>query len=75
MPIYEYVCDTCSEAVEVLQKRNAPAPECPSGDGGQLVRVLSAHAVGVSRGGKGSAPPMPAGCGQCPDRGGCGIEN
>ena len=31
MPIYEYRCDQCDHVFEVLQKRDAPAPEaCPA---------------------------------------------
>ncbi len=74
MPIYEYVCDTCSETVEVLQKRTDPAPDCPKGDGGEMVRVLSAHNVGASSRGGGSPGPMPD-CGRCYDPGGCAIDN
>lgn len=73
MPIYEYVCDTCEKTVEVIQKRNATAPDCPSGDGGEMVRVLSAHNVGASS--RGRAPAPPQGCGGCPERRACGFEN
>ena len=81
MPIYEYVCDQCGDVLEVLQKISDPAPvDCPSGDGGALRRVLSAHNVGGSGsvggsgrvGGPGSAFQAPAceraqvpTCGQC----------
>ncbi len=31
MPIYEYVCSSCGEKLELLQKISDPAPEsCPS---------------------------------------------
>ncbi|MCP4870446.1 MAG: hypothetical protein GY898_17220 [Proteobacteria bacterium] len=73
MPIYEYVCDSCSETVEVLQKRNAPAPECPTGDEGQMVRVLSAHNVGAPSRGGGAPAPKEA-CGDCPSRRACGVD-
>jgi len=45
MPIYEYVCQSCGEKTEVLQKRNDPAPDCKVDDcsDGTLVRVLSAR--------------------------------
>ncbi len=47
MPIYEYLCDSCGETVEILQKISDPPPEaCPSDDGGKLIRILSAHNVG-----------------------------
>ncbi len=50
MPIYEYVCDSCGEKTEVLQRRTAPAPDCTTEQcsDGTLVRVLSAHVVGVA---------------------------
>ena len=41
MPIYEYVCETCSEEIEVLQSINAAAPGNCSLCGGQLERKLS----------------------------------
>jgi len=70
MPIYEYVCDACEETVEVLQKRTDPAPPCTSGDGGTLVRVLSAHSVSISGGG--ATPSAKERCDDCPGQGGCG---
>ena len=28
MPVYKYRCPVCGETVEVVQKHDAPAPEC-----------------------------------------------
>ncbi len=47
MPIYEYMCDSCGQTLEVLQRLSDPPLEsCPGGDGGKMIRVLSAHNVG-----------------------------
>jgi putative FmdB family regulatory protein len=47
MPIYEYLCDSCGKIVETLQRvSDPPLVDCPSGDGGGLTRILSAHNVG-----------------------------
>jgi putative FmdB family regulatory protein len=50
MPIYEYVCDSCGERSEVLQRRSDPTPLCTTQkcDDGALVRVMSAHVVGIA---------------------------
>lgn len=41
MPIYEYVCETCSEEIEVLQSINAGPPGNCSLCGGPLERMFS----------------------------------
>ncbi len=47
MPIYEYVCDSCGQTIEALQRlSDPPLQDCPSGDGGTLSKTLSAHNVG-----------------------------
>jgi len=46
VPIYEYVCDSCGERIEVLQRLSDPPPESCPRDAGTLIRVLSAHNVG-----------------------------
>jgi putative FmdB family regulatory protein len=47
MPLYEYECDTCGKTIEVLQNLSeAPLQDCPSGDGGKLTKLWSAHNVG-----------------------------
>jgi putative FmdB family regulatory protein len=65
MPIYEYVCESCGETTEALQKMSdPPLTDCPSGHGGKLVKVLSAHNVGGASGkGGGSAMDFGGGCG------------
>jgi putative FmdB family regulatory protein len=56
MPIYEYECDACGRTIEVLQSLSEPPlRDCPSGDGGKLTKLLSAHNVG--RGASGFKPP------------------
>ncbi len=74
MPIYEYVCQSCGEKTEVLQKRNDPAPDCKVDDcsDGTLVRVLSAHNVGGS---SFSPAPQPMGCGNCAQNPTCPVAN
>jgi putative FmdB family regulatory protein len=68
MPIYEYVCDSCGEVVEALQKLNdPPLTDCPTGDGGQLSKVMSAHNVGASF----KSAPAPA----CASPGACGAPS
>ncbi len=44
MPIYEYVCNDCVQQFEVLVLRQ-DTPACPSCDGVDLRRVLSAPRV------------------------------
>jgi putative FmdB family regulatory protein len=46
MPFYEYECDACGEVMVVLQSLSEPKlRDCPSGDGGKLTKLLSAHNV------------------------------
>lgn len=74
MPIYEYVCESCGERTEVLQRRSAPTPECPveTCEDGALVRVLSLHIVGTAPI-KQSCETNGAGCRPCGKAGtGCG---
>ncbi len=71
MPIYEYLCDTCGETVEILQKISDPPPEaCPDGDGGKLIRILSAHNVGGAASGQVGALCDRS---EAPTCGGCGL--
>jgi putative FmdB family regulatory protein len=47
MPFYEYECDACRQIIEVLQSLSEPPlRDCPSGDGGKLTKLMSAHNVG-----------------------------
>jgi putative FmdB family regulatory protein len=41
MPIYEYICQSCAEAIEVLQAMDAPGPDCCPSCGGALERQYS----------------------------------
>ncbi len=66
MPIYEYMCEQCGDTVEALQKMSdSPLEDCPSGDGGKMTRLMSAHNVGSGSsptfGGGGCATPAVCG--------------
>ena len=41
MPIYEYICQACTETIEVLQAMNAAEPDCCPRCGGTLERQFS----------------------------------
>jgi putative FmdB family regulatory protein len=78
MPVYEYVCDSCGKATELLRAmREADAPvQCEHCGGRKTKRAQSVVTVasGTSGGGKESSLPM-AGCGRCGDpRGSCGLS-
>ena len=71
MPIYEYVCDDCTHAFEVIVHREADA-RCPQCDGTTLARQLSVFAVGSGeRTPTGSSAVAP--CGTCGDVRGAGA--
>ena len=40
MPIYEYLCNSCERAFEVLQSFDAANPECPACNG-EVRRAIS----------------------------------
>ena len=45
MPIYEYLCKTCSEQHEIMQKMNdPPIHECPSCNAPTLQKLVSSSA-------------------------------
>lgn len=49
MPIYEYVCATCSNRFEKLQNScTACGPECPSCGSAEVEKQLSAPAPGAA---------------------------
>ena len=49
MPIYEYVCETCDETHEALQKiSDAPLTDCPSCDAPALKKKISAPGFRLS---------------------------
>ncbi len=77
MPIYEYICESCGETIEAIQRlSDPPLSDCPSGDGGALERILSAHNVGGAATGWEAAScehtEAPA-CGGC-DKAGTGCS-
>ena len=52
MPIYEYVCQDCGEAIEKLQKlSDEPLTDCPACDQATLKRKVSAAGFRLSGGG------------------------
>ncbi|QDV68403.1 Zinc ribbon domain protein [Rosistilla carotiformis] len=73
MPIYEYQCESCGHAVEVLLRRFDEQPECPDCGGSKLDKLMSVPASPSTGGGgqlpvasSGEACGMPRCCG-----GGC----
>jgi putative FmdB family regulatory protein len=42
MPIYEYRCEDCQARFERLVKLNAPIPPCPTCEGTEVTRLVSA---------------------------------
>lgn len=73
MPIYEYLCESCGEKTEALQKlSDPPLATCPK-DGGAVHRILSlsfAHTQGSTA----SMACGPSGCGpEMASMGGCGM--
>jgi len=52
MPIYEYVCDTCSHQMEVIQKLSEdPLVKCPECDADSLRKKISAAGFRLKGGG------------------------
>ncbi|MDA3920959.1 MAG: zinc ribbon domain-containing protein [Salinisphaera sp.] len=52
MPIYEYICQSCGEPLEQLQKlSDAPLTECPSCGESALKRKISAAGFRLAGGG------------------------
>ena len=45
MPIYDYVCGSCGQVVEVIHSISAPGPTTCERCGGTLKRALSAPAI------------------------------
>ncbi|MBI1872716.1 MAG: zinc ribbon domain-containing protein [Acidobacteria bacterium] len=69
MPVFEYVCKSCSRQFEQLV-RHGDHPACPDCGGEELEKLFSvfAAAVGGSRSG-----PAPGPCGTCGDPRGPGA--
>ena len=51
MPIYEYVCQSCGEEIEVIQKVSDPPLKKHAGCGGRLKKKLSLAAFHLKGGG------------------------
>ena len=65
MPLFEYRCDTCDNAFELLVRESTKL-ECPKCAGTALTKQLSVFAVSVPSGGA-SRDFAPAPCGSCGD--------
>jgi putative FmdB family regulatory protein len=71
MPLYEYVCKSCSKQFEEIVSGDA-TPHCPACSTASVERVpFSRVAVGKSGGDAGA--DLPAGCGRCGDPRGPGA--
>jgi putative FmdB family regulatory protein len=69
MPIFEYVCESCSHPFEALVY-GAQKAECPKCHSGKLTQQLSVFAMSA----KGPSPSSaPVGCGSCGDPRGPGA--
>jgi len=64
MPIYEYICDDCGQACELLV-RSDEKPVCPSCGKGKLAKQLSVPAP----------PAIVSPADRCPARESCGAPN
>ncbi len=74
MPIFEYLCRSCSHRFEALVHGSQTAA-CPSCKGTDLEQQFSVFAVG--RGGTTATGPATGACGTCGDRrgpGSCGLN-
>jgi putative FmdB family regulatory protein len=69
MPLYEYQCRSCTHRFEELVRASDGAPPCPSCQGTDLEKLLSAFAVSTGT----PAPAMAGGCGSCGDPRGPGA--
>ncbi len=76
MPIYEYVCESCSTKFEKLIRRESDLEQilCPNCGQEKARRELSTFAprMGASKS-AGAAPMCPSG-GMCPTPGKCGLN-
>ena len=67
MPLFEYECRGCGKQFEYLT-RSGQSPSCPSCQGSDLQKLLSAFAVSSGSAGGDPAPfPASGGCGRCGD--------
>ncbi|MEN0110520.1 MAG: zinc ribbon domain-containing protein, partial [Planctomycetota bacterium] len=60
MPLYEYHCRECDQAVEVLVRNAEECPLCPECGSGRLAKLLSVPAAHVG-GSSDESPPGPCG--------------
>jgi putative FmdB family regulatory protein len=75
MPVYEYLCESCGKATELLRAmRDADeAATCEHCGSRKTKRAQSVVAVTSGGGGGAESAPM-SGCGRCGDpRGSCGM--
>jgi putative FmdB family regulatory protein len=47
MPIYEFECESCGEAFEIILDMNEASPSCPACGGNQCKKLIGAPAVHV----------------------------
>ena len=71
MPLYEYVCRSCSHGFEELVRGDA-VPACPACGAADVGRILSVVNVGRVRA-DGAPASRPAACGTCGDPRGPGA--
>ena len=73
MPIYEYKCSQCATEFEVFLVRSDEVAQCPSCEGKELDKLLSAPSRAPSSAADFTAP---SNCAQCPGRAqGCEAAN
>lgn len=51
MPIYEFICESCGERMERMQKVHDPPPAACQECGGKMARVVSASSFHLKGGG------------------------
>ena len=66
MPLYEYLCESCGERTEILQRFNdLPEVACPK-CGEPMRRLRTAPTIGLRAGSADSAPASPAAASAAP---------
>jgi putative FmdB family regulatory protein len=74
VPLYEYICQKCSQPFEELVSSASAKPPCPACASQRVERVLSVVSIGRGGGSASASPaPTPAGCGRCGDPRGPGA--
>lgn len=51
MPIYEFICESCGDILELMQKMSDPPPIACQECGGKLARVVSRSSFQLKGGG------------------------